>query len=79
MKTKNGDMVRALDTITETDFLDDGLEFTHAQKGDLGVVREVKGQWSTVTWGGTGTTTICHASEFTSLMTARQKGDVRFQ
>lgn len=40
-----------------------GRTFVHAVAGDLGVIVGVDGDWLTVTWETTGTTTDCHVSE----------------
>jgi hypothetical protein len=53
----------AVEEIAEENF--NGAEhFVHAQRGDVGVIHEVDGEWANVTWNRTGTTTVCHESQF---------------
>ncbi len=57
-----GDSVKALERLTEAKFMGKAIH-VHAEKGDLGRIEGVDGEWLTVTWERTGTTTDCHASE----------------
>ncbi len=57
-----GDTVRAASRITEEEFAGNPLH-THASVGDLGLVQVVDGEWLTVTWQPSGTTTDCNLSE----------------
>lgn len=57
-----GMSVLAAERITENDFM--GREtWVHAQPGEAGIVLLSDGEWLTVTWDRTGTTTDVHASE----------------
>lgn len=65
---KTGDRVTASRKITEAGFMGKRVH-VHALKGDLGQVRLQDGEYSTVTWERTGTTTDCHASEIEPVVT----------
>lgn len=62
-----GAEVSAASEIDESDFLAEGEVHIHARRGESGVVRVVDGEWLTVTWRRTGTTTDCHLSELVVL------------
>lgn len=67
---KVGDVVEAIKTITEDNFPKHGQHHTHAKLGDLGDVRGVDGEWVTVTWRRSTTTTDCHPSEISTAIHA---------
>ncbi len=62
MNLQAGDSVRAAETITEQNFMG-RRTWVHARVGELGHVMAIDGEWSTITWDRSGTTTDCHASE----------------
>lgn len=61
-----GERVQALTRVTERRFAGKNVH-VHAAPGDVGIVHQVDGDWSTVTFERSGTTTDCHASEIRSF------------
>jgi hypothetical protein len=57
-----GDWVQAVEVITEPNFMGE-LLWQHAHKGAVGHVMGLDGEWLTVTFEHSGTTTDCHFSE----------------
>lgn len=64
-----GDWVQAGVEITEPDFLGQALHL-HAQRGGIGHVVQMDGEWATVTWERTGTTTDCHLEQLVFVSSA---------
>lgn len=64
---KAGGRVIAAARITEKNFAGKA-EHVHAMPGDEGLIRAADGEWLTVTWHPSGTTTDCHAEDVVPIV-----------
>ncbi len=63
--------VAAVEEIFETDFAATGDIHFHAFAGEVGTVQVTDGEWLTVTWHRTGTTTDVHQDEVFAFQARR--------